>query len=353
MLHSAHPHKFSASFFHRACLFVPIACRLFSLKEADHYRTHCLACASELEQKRSDVPTLTCKNCSTRYVIMSRESCAGASCVDPQFELCDEPADDECVSDSVLSIGNPGLIDVMSSEGTHRIVDSGASAHESIVLRTRSSTLFLSDSGADKSPLSPTTEEGVDDMLRRTFLVQASSSSIKAGLVDQPSASTFEHAVSHDHADANLLHAEEVLEYLRSFAVNEDSPFLPYLHSPAKPLPVVAVRAIIHRAQQLLAEEPRVLTVSENVRVFSDIHGNFKDLLVWQRLFWPDGVAALEGSVLWLGDYVDRGLNSVEVLLYMLAQKVPARIVSLLAHPLFAAADHVFCQPPRPRPVHR
>jgi hypothetical protein len=349
-------HKFSISFLHRACLFPPVACRLFSLNEADHYRTHCLACASELEQKSSDLPTLTCKNkdCSKRYVIMSRESVAEASCVDPQFELCDEPAEEEFVSDSVLSIGSPGPIDVVSSEGTHRIVDGGASAHESIVLRTRSSTPFFSDSGADKSPLSTTTE-GVDDMLRRTFLVQASSSTIKAGLVDQPSASTPEHAVSHDHADANLLHAEEVLDYLRSFAVNEDSPFLPYLHSPTKPLPVVAVRAIIHRAQQLLAEEPRVLTVSEDVRVFSDIHGNFKDLLVWQRLFWPDGVAALEGSVLWLGDYVDRGLNSVEVVLYMLAQKVPTRIASLFAHSLFAAADAgmFFADPPRPRPAHR
>ena len=196
-------------------------------------------------------------------------------------------------------------------------------------------------------------------MLRRTFLVQASALNIKAGLVEQPSASTPEHAISHDHSNANLLHAEEVLDYVRSFAVKKRFAVSPLFaladQASARVTPVVAVRAVIHRVQQLLAEEPRVLTVFEDVRVFSDVHGNFKDLLVWQRLCWPDGVAALEGSVLWLGDYVDRGLNSVEVDIYMLAQKVPTRIASLLAHSSFASADTsmVFADPPRPRPVHR
>jgi hypothetical protein len=305
--------------------------RLFSLNAADHCRTHCPLCPNELVQQNSDLPTLTCQSCNKRYVIVSREAVADLSYVDPQFELKelrDSPYDDEFSGDSVLSIGSPGPIDVQSSEGTHCIVTSGASAHESIVLRTRSSQPFCFENVADNSSLSLASEEFVDEALSHTFLVKASSSSVKAGLAAVSSSSSREASVDSVPADPDTVHVEEVLEYLRSFVVNEDSHVLPYLHSPSKALPLNSVRAIIRRALELFAAEPRVLTVSGNVRIFSDIHGNFKDLLIWQRLFWPDGVASLEGSVLWLGDYVDRGLNSVEVLLYMLAQKVVARPAS-------------------------
>ena len=276
-------------------------------------------------QQNSDMPTLTCQSCNKRYVIASRQEYADSSSVDPQFELqelFDMPNGDEFYSDTVLSIGSPGPIDVLSSEGTHSIVNSGASAHESIVLRTRSSQPFCTASCADESPLSLVSEDVVDEALSRKFLIKASSSTVKAGLAAEASASTSAFSIDGAAADPNAVHAEEVMEYLRSFTVDEECSTRPFLHTPSKPLPIVAVRAIIQRAQELFAEEPRVLTISEKVRVFSDIHGNFKDLLIWQRLFWPEGLSSLEGSVLWLGDYVDRGLNSVEVLLYMLAQKV-------------------------------
>jgi hypothetical protein len=236
-------------------------------------------------------------------------------------------------SDVALSIGNPGHIDVESSDGTHRIISGGSSAHESIILRTRSSqnSFTASTPSADESPADVSTAEGLDEALCSKFLVKATSSGIKSGLAVGPAPPTECSAVD-VHSSPDAAHADQVLDYLRSFTVNEDeeSPFLPFLHSPSKPLPIDAIRAIILRAQQLFAEEPRVLAVPEDVRVFSDIHGNFKDLLIWQRLFWPEGAALLQGSVLWLGDYVDRGLNSVEVLLYMLAQKVFVTLVFLL-----------------------
>lgn len=294
-------------------------------------------------QQHSDVPTLTCQRCDKRYVIASREAFAVDSSVDPQFELkelCDSSDNDEFSSDAVLSIGSPGPIDVLSSEGTHSIVSSSAAAFEGVVLRTRSSQPFctIANSSANSSLLCLASEQGIDEELRRTFLVKATSLSVKAGLAAEASASTLQASDVITPSDPDVAYAEQVLEYLRSFVADDDSPAHPFLHSPSKPLPTDAVRAIIKRAEQLFADEPRVLTVSENVRVFSDIHGNFKDLLVWQRLFWPDGVASLEGSVLWLGDYVDRGLNSVEVLLYMLAQKVSARLVSSWSFSFVAAS---------------
>jgi hypothetical protein len=238
--------------------------------------------------------------------------------VDPQFVLLETSADG-FDDDGTLSIGNPGPIDMVTSDGSHRIVSGGSSAHESIVIRTRSSQL---PSTEDSSPIDLTSVDGIDAALCSKFLVKASSSCIKAGLAVEPTFLPYESSAGSSHSSPDIARADEVLEYLRSFTVNEDDPSHPFLRSPAKTLPIDAIRAIIHRSQQLFAEEPRVLAVPEDVRVFSDIHGNFKDLLVWQRLFWPDGVAKLQGGVLWLGDYVDRGLNSVEVLLYMLAQKV-------------------------------
>jgi hypothetical protein len=229
--------------------------------------------------------------------------------------------DDFFEDDSALSIGNPGPIDVMDSDGVHRTISCGTSAHESIILRTRSSRIFSSDS-ADAALPDAITEEDIDHALMSKFLLKASSSCIKAGLAAQPTSPLPAAAACAAEADGDTMHAEEVLQYLRSFETNEFSDVRPFLHSPSKPMPIDSIRAIIRRAQDLFAQEPRVLHVSGEVRVLSDIHGNFRDLLIWQRLFWPDGAASLQGSVLWLGDYVDRGLNSVEVLLYMLAQKV-------------------------------
>ena len=300
---------------------------------ADHYRTHCSGCDSELVQERGDSPTLTCRSCQKRFLLVSRSKVDDGTCADPQFELQEAPDDAFVDDDSCLSIGGPGSIDVESSDGVLRTVSGGTHAHESIILRTRSSRISSSESAAGASSESPTSEAAIDDALCSKFLVKATSAAIRTGLAAEVgSAAPPTGSAGDAAADAD---ADQVLEYLRSFTANDDpDSHLPFLHTPSKPLPVQAVRAVVLRAQQLFAQEPRVLAVPDDVRVFSDIHGNFKDLLIWQRLFWPEGVAGLQGSVLWLGDYVDRGHNSVEVLLYMLSQKVFTP-PSPHPHPLF------------------
>lgn len=52
------------------------------------------------------------------------------------------------------------------------------------------------------------------------------------------------------------------------------------------------------------------------------MHGNLSDLEFFATHVWPLGVALTAGSFLFLGDYVDRGLCSFEVLVYLVAQKV-------------------------------
>ena len=55
--------------------------------------------------------------------------------------------------------------------------------------------------------------------------------------------------------------------------------------------------------------------------VFGDTHGNLEDLHFFSDHIWKLGVSLTAGQLLFLGDYVDRGLSSLEVVAYLLALK--------------------------------
>lgn len=73
---------------------------------------------------------------------------------------------------------------------------------------------------------------------------------------------------------------------------------------------------------RILASEPRIIQLRAPAYVFGDIHGNMTDLLSFANNLWPLGMHLTPGTFLFLGDYVDRGMNSIEVLAYMFAQKI-------------------------------
>lgn len=66
---------------------------------------------------------------------------------------------------------------------------------------------------------------------------------------------------------------------------------------------------------------PRVIKCTSPVYVFGDIHGNYRDLMIYDHLFWRSAPNGFVCNSLFLGDYVDRGDNSVECVLYLMCMK--------------------------------
>jgi len=75
---------------------------------------------------------------------------------------------------------------------------------------------------------------------------------------------------------------------------------------------------IIKTASSLYSEEPNLLRLRDPIAVCGDVHGQFFDLM---RLMATVGSPA-KSKYLFLGDYVDRGQFSTEVVFYLFANKI-------------------------------
>ncbi|XKL66786.1 hypothetical protein PGB90_010206 [Kerria lacca] len=78
------------------------------------------------------------------------------------------------------------------------------------------------------------------------------------------------------------------------------------------------IQILIQKAQEIILKEPTLLRIEPPIIAVGDIHGQFEDLLwIFQQTGFPPST-----SYLFLGDYVDRGLYSVECLSLLLSLKV-------------------------------
>jgi serine/threonine-protein phosphatase PP1 catalytic subunit len=84
------------------------------------------------------------------------------------------------------------------------------------------------------------------------------------------------------------------------------------------PIPESDIKSLIALTKEIFTKQPVFLELEAPIIILGDIHGQYYDLL---RLF-EYGCHPPKANYLFLGDYVDRGKQSIETICLLMAYKI-------------------------------
>ena len=84
---------------------------------------------------------------------------------------------------------------------------------------------------------------------------------------------------------------------------------------------------LIKKCEEVVKLQPSVLKVTVPIKVFGDFHGQFQDLMRFFDLWHGPTDFEQDGDIesydyLFLGDYIDRGMNNLETICLLMALKI-------------------------------
>tara|TARA_Y100000741_G_scaffold103054_1_gene76796 strand:+ start:419 stop:1327 length:909 start_codon:yes stop_codon:yes gene_type:complete len=102
------------------------------------------------------------------------------------------------------------------------------------------------------------------------------------------------------------------------------------------PIPIEAIDWVLKQTRSLFLSEKMLIRTITPIKIVGDIHGQFGDLLeIFNRL----GVPSESNRYLFLGDYVDRGKQSLETILTLFCYKIMYRNSVILLRGNHETAD--------------
>ena len=127
-----------------------------------------------------------------------------------------------------------------------------------------------------------------------------------------------------EHYSSEDVFYTRILKELRDFCANvfgknKHGNKLELKRKLAQSLSLVLVE-LCDRVMVELESEPNIIETESVCYVFGDIHGNLQDIYDYEKLFW--GSFQPNANYVFLGDYVDRGEYSVEVVVYLFCLKM-------------------------------
>ncbi|CAF0823853.1 unnamed protein product [Adineta ricciae] len=105
-----------------------------------------------------------------------------------------------------------------------------------------------------------------------------------------------------------------------------------------------SILTLCSEVREIIRCETRCLKLSSPCYILGDIHGNYQDLLCFEKCLWRATPLLSPASFLFLGDYVDRGIYGLEVIIYLLATKMqcPKKVYLLRGNHEIRKVQQVF-----------